>query len=95
MELEKLECQLDSPVKASLLSKARVKLNTAALRLQQLEEDLAEIREELRDRGEEGRLECAVAYAGTEITIGDEITRLRQEERHCVAKMVSGEIVVM
>lgn len=95
MELERLECQLDSPVKASLISKARVKLNTAALRLQQLEEDLADIKEELRDRGEEGRLECAVAYAGTEITIGNEITRLRQEERHCVAKLVSGEIVVM
>ncbi len=95
MELERLECQLDSPVKASLLSKVRVKLNTAALRLQQLEEDLEDIKEELRDRGEEGRLECGVAYAGTEISIGDEITRLRQEERQCVAKMVCGEIVVM
>ena len=95
IELERLECQLDSPVKASLLSKARVKLSTAALRLQQLEEDLADIREELRDRGEGGRLECAVAYAGTEITIGDEITRLRQEERNCVAKMVDGEILII
>ena len=42
MELEKLECQLDSPVKASLISKVHVKLNTAELRLQQLEEDLEE-----------------------------------------------------
>lgn len=95
MELEKLECQLDSPVKASLVSKAKVKLNTAELRLQQLEEDLEDIKEELRDQEEEGRLECSVAYAGTEISIGDEMIRLRHEERQCIAKMVCGEIVVM
>ena len=95
MELEKLECQLDSPVKASLLSKARVKLNTAELRLQQLEEDLEDIKEELRGREEDGRLECGVAYAGTEISIGDEMIRLRQENRQCIAKLVCGEIVVM
>lgn len=94
MEMEKLECQLDSPVKASLISKVRVKLNTAELRLQQLEEDLQDIQEELKDR-EEGRLECGVAYAGTEITIDDEMVRLRHEERQCIAKMVCGEIVVM
>lgn len=95
MELEKLECQMDSPVKASLLGKARVKLNTAELRLQQLEEDLQDIKEELRGREEEGRLECSVAYAGTEISFGDELLRLRHEERQCVAKMVCGEIIVM
>lgn len=94
MELEKLECQLDSPVKASLISKVHVKLNAAELRLQQLEEDLVDSQEELKDR-EEGRLECSVAYAGTEITIEDETIRLRHEERQCVAKMVCGEIMVM
>ena len=95
MEMEKLECQLDSPVKASLLSKIRIKLNTAELRLQQLEDDLEDIKEELRDRQEEGRLECGIAHAGTEISIGDETILLRHEERQCVAKMVCGEIVVM
>ncbi len=95
MELERLECQLDSPVKASLISKIRVKLNTAELRLQQLEEDLEDIKEELKGREEDGRLECGVAYAGTEISIGDETVRLRHEERQCIAKMVCGEIVVM
>ena len=95
MELEKLECQLDSPAKASLIGKVRVKMNTAELRLQQLEEDLEDIQEELRGREEEGRLECGVAYAGTEISIGEEMMRLRQEERQCIAKMVCGEIVVM
>ena len=94
MELEKLECQLDSPVKSSLVSKVRVKLNTAELRLQQLEEDLLDIQEELEDR-DEGRLECSVAYAGTEISIDDEMIRLRHEERQCVVKMVCGEIIVM
>ena len=94
MEMEKLECQLDSPAKASLLSKARVKLNTAELRLQQLEDDLQDIKAELKDR-EEGRLECGVAYAGTEISFGEETLRLRHEERQCVAKMVCGEIIVM
>ena len=95
MELEKLECQLDSPAKASLIGKVRVKMNTAELRLQQLEEDLEDIQEELRGREEEGRLECGVAYPGTEISIGEEMMRLRQEERQCIAKMVCGEIVVM
>ncbi len=94
MEMEKLECQLDSPVKASLISKVRVKLNTAELRLQQLEEDLQDIQEELKER-EEGRLECGVAYAGTEISIDDEMIRLRREEHQCIAKMVCGEIIVM
>ena len=94
MEMEKLECQLDSPVKASLISKVRVKLNTAELRLQQLEEDLQEIKKELGEK-EEGRLECGVAHAGTEISIEGETLRLRREERHCIAKMVCGEIVLM
>ena len=95
MDLEKLECQLDSPVKASLISKTKVKLNTAELRLQQLEEELEGVREEMRGHEEDGRLECGVAHAGTEISIGDETVRLRQENRQCIAKMVCGEIVVM
>lgn len=94
MELEKLECQLDSPTKSSLLSKVRVKLSTAELKLQQLEEDLLELKEELQDK-EGGRLECGVAYPGTEVNIGDEMVRLREESRQCIAKMVCGEIVVM
>ena len=34
-------------------------------------QQFADLQEELKDR-EEGRLECSVAYAGTEITIEDE-----------------------
>ena len=94
MELEKLECQLDSPTKSSILSKTRMKLSVAELKLKQLEEDLADIKLTLKET-ESGRLECSLAYPGTEISFGDEILRLRQESRQCVVKMVCGEIVVM
>ena len=95
IEHERLECQPDSPVKASLLSKVRMKLSTTELRLQQLEEDLQEVKKTLGSKEEEGRLECGVAYAGTEIRFGEEAIRLHREERQCIAKMVCGEIVVM
>lgn len=40
-EIEKLEAALDNPIKVSLLKKARMKMTTVELRLQQLEEELA------------------------------------------------------
>ena len=95
IEQERLECQPDNPAKASLLSKVRMKLSTTELRLQQLEEDLHDIKETLGGKEDEGRLECGVAYAGTEIRFGEEMLRLHREERQCVAKMVCGEIVVI
>lgn len=95
IEHERLECQLDSAAKASLLSKIRMKLSAAELRLQQLEEDLQDVKEELDGKEGEGRLECGVAYAGTEVRFGKEMVRLQREERQCVVKMVCGEIVVM
>ena len=95
IEHERLECQLDSAAKASLLSKIRMKLSAAELRLQQLEENLQDVKEELDGKEDEGRLECGVAYAGTEVRFGKEMVRLQREERHCIVKMVCGEIVVM
>ena len=95
IEHERLECQLDSPVKASLLSKIRMKLSVTELRLQQLEEDLQEVKEELDGKENEGRLECGVAYAGTEIRFGEEMLRLQREEQQCIAKMICGEIIIM
>ena len=95
IEHERLECQMDSPVKDSLLSKVRVKLSTTELRLQQLEEDLQNIKETLGSKEDDGRLECGIAYAGTEIRFGEEAIRLQREERQCIAKMVCGEIIVM
>lgn len=94
MELEKLECQPDSATKSSILGKTRMKLSVAELKLKQLEDDLADIKMTLKEL-ESGRLECSVAHAGTEVSFGDEILRLRQENRQCVIKMVCGEIVVI
>jgi hypothetical protein len=93
MELEKLECQLDSTGKSSLLDKTRMKLSLAELKLKQLESELADIRIETEENNT-GRLECGIAYPGTEICFGDEILRLRQEHRKCAASFVRGEIVV-
>lgn len=92
VERETLECQPDSPVKDSLLSKLRMKLSTAELKLKQLEDNLLDIEE---SPNEDGRLECGVAYPGTEISFGENTTRLWQENRQCVVKMANGEIIVM
>lgn len=94
IELEKLECQPDSAVRSSLLGKTRMKLSVAELKLKQLEEDLSGIKLTQKDV-ESGRLECSVAYPGTEISFGEEIFRLRHETHQCVVKMVCGEIVVL
>ena len=93
-DLERLENQLDSPLKSTLLGKARMKLSVAELKLKQLDEDLTASKENLKDQ-DSGRMECGVAYAGTEINFGDEFLRLRQETHQCVAKMVCGEIGLM
>ncbi|WP_299965289.1 DUF342 domain-containing protein [uncultured Oscillibacter sp.] len=93
-ELERLEAQLDSPAKASLMGKVRMKMSMSELRLKQLEEELDSAREDLKDQ-DGGRMECGVAYAGTEINMGDEFLRLRQETHQCVAKLLCGEIVLM
>ena len=93
-DLERLENQLDSPLKSTLLGKARMKLSVAELKLKQLDEDLTASKENLKDQ-DSGRMECGVAYAGTEINFGDEFLLLRQETHQCVAKMVCGEIVLM
>lgn len=93
-ELERLENQLDSPAKSSLLGKTRMKISVAELKLKQMEEDLNAMKAELKEK-DSGRLECSVAYPGTELIFGNEILRLRQEARQCVAKMLCGEIVLM
>ncbi len=93
MELEKLECQLDSTSKSSLLDKTRSKLMVAELKLKQLESELADLKIEA-DEKNKGRLECGVAYPGTEISFGDETFRVRQESRQCVATLLHGEIVL-
>lgn len=93
-ELEKLECQPDSAVRSSILGKTRMKLSVAALKLQQLDEDLAGVNL-TQEEAESGRLECSAAYPGTEISSGGQVLRLQKETRQCVVKMVCGEIVVV
>lgn len=93
MELEKLECQLDTTGKPGLLEKTRMKLSVAELKLKQLESELADIRIETEESNT-GRLECGIAYPGTEISFGDETIRLRHEHRKCAASLVKGEIVI-
>ena len=93
MEMEKLECQLDSTGKNSLLDKTRAKLTVAELKLKQLETELTDIKIETEEQNR-GRLECGIAYPGTEISFGDEVLRLRKEYRQCVATLVRGEIVL-
>lgn len=97
VEMEKLEAQLDSPAKTSLLGKVRMKISVSENRLKQLEEELDNGQMEMKNQKEQdsGRMECGVAYAGTEISIGDEFLRLRQETHQCVAKLLCDEIVLM
>lgn len=93
IEMEKLECQLDTSEKPGLLEKTRMRLSVAELKLRQLESELADIRIET-EGSNTGRLECGIAYPGTEISFGDETIRLRHEHRKCTASLVKGEIVV-
>ena len=97
MEMEKLECQPDSPVRSSLLSKTRLKLTAAEMKMRKLEERLQRLQAEEGGRQDQGneRLECGVAYPGTKIRFGDEAIRLHQVHRHCVATKVHDEILLM
>ncbi|NCE63606.1 DUF342 domain-containing protein [Pseudoflavonifractor sp. 524-17] len=105
MELEKLECQIDSPAKSSLLSKTKIKLAIAKLKLQQMEDPLEsaakereqkqELRPGKREKKDPGRLECSIAYPGTKLRFGEEVLRLHQISRQCIATLVEGEIVLM
>lgn len=95
IEQEKLECQADSPIKASLLGKNRMKLSVAELKLKQLDSDLETKKVPQQKEKNSGRLECGVAYPSTELIFGEETLRLRHEYRQCVARLINGEIVVI
>ena len=95
MELEKLECQPDSPTKSSLIGKVKIKLAAAGLKLQRAKKTLDEQAEAREDVADDGRLECDVAYPGTKITFGDQTLRLHQASRFCVIRQLEGEIVIM
>lgn len=89
--LEKLEKQPDSATKLSMLSKTRVKLSISRNKLEQVDRDLKELQEQLEER-RSGRLQCDVAYGGTEVTISGVSQLLRQEIRPCNASLSDGEL---
>lgn len=93
VELEKLECQPDSQVKANLIQKTQAKLSVVEMKLRHLEADAAlQVDPYALDTG---RMECGIAYAGTEITFENEVVRLHRETRQCVANVINGEIAMM
>ena len=93
-ELKKTRCQLDSPVKTTRMNKCRIQITTTRMKLEQLTRELEEA-EKTFERNDQRRLECSLAYANTEITIGEAVLRLRQENHQCVIRLLAGEIVVM
>ena len=96
MALEKLECQPDSPMKSSLLSKTKIRLAAARMKLKQLEESGEALQAERgAEEKETGRLECGIAYPGTKIRFGDEVLRLHHTSRQCIAVLADGEILLM
>lgn len=94
-ELEKAETQLDSPARAAKLSRSKVRLPAAKLKLNQLDKELEEYEDENNEDNDRRRLECGIAYPGTEIIIDEERMVLRQEKRQCIAKLLLGEIILM
>lgn len=93
-EMKKTECQPDSPAKLNRLSKARLQISVNRMKLGQMDKDMEKMREELEEQGK-ARLECDIAYPGTEIIIGSNSLRLMQETHKCVARLTDGEIRVL
>lgn len=91
-ELERLDSQPESRVKASLMQKAQAKLSVAEMKRRRLAEEAPPPDPYALDNG---RLECGIAYAGTEIWYGNEAVRLRHETRQCVATIINNEIVML
>ena len=93
IELERLECQPNSQARASLLQKAQARIAVAEMKLKHLNGNMTvEVDPYALDTG---RLECGIAYAGTEISFENEVVRLRHTTRQCTATVINGEIVMM
>ncbi len=91
-ELKRTENQPDSSSKSARMAKERVQLSTGRLKLEKLEAELAEAKDDTREN-DRRRLECGLAYPGTEITIGGETLILKQEHKQSTFKLLNGEIV--
>ncbi len=91
-EQKKLENQPDGPAKISRLSKNRMKISVNRIKLDKMDKDLAALQEALEGMGK-ARLECGIAYAGTEIFINGKNLRLTRETHKCIARLSDdGEI---
>ena len=89
-----LEKQPDGPYKLSKLPKTRMQVSVARMKLDKMEKDLIALHEALEGTGK-ARLECEIAYAGTEIIINGKSLRLSNETHKCVARLTDdGEIRV-
>ena len=81
------------------MSKTRVRLVAAQLKLQNLEKSMASQQmaedKDIKPEKEKGQLESSILYPQTEISIGKETLFVRQESRRCVVKMIQNEIVMM
>lgn len=93
-ELENLGNRPDSSVKYNLMGKVRMRLSVTEHKLKLLEEELEADAADPKEQ-DSARLECGVAYVGSEIRFGGQFLRLKQETHQCVAKLLCDEIVMM
>lgn len=95
-ELEHLERQPDSPVKAQRMSKLRLDLSVGKMKLGQFDKDLEKEKKKMEKEGMENcRLKCDLAYPGMTLTIGKETLHLMQETSMCNGRLVAGEICLL
>lgn len=95
-ELEQLERQPDSPVKAQRMSKLRLDLSVGKMKLGQFDKDLEKEKKKMENEGmEKCRLKCDLAYPGMSLTIGKETLQLTQETSMCNGRLVAGEICLL
>lgn len=99
MELEKLECQLESPIRDRLLAKAESQLAEAEQKLSLVTGDM-EPDEDIEEEGETEKkvdtrcLEYSIAYPGTKIVFDNAVLCLQQASNHRTARLIDGEIVL-
>ena len=87
-EIAKLEQEAVSPQRERDLSRLRLNLCVANLKLERFDK-------EMQARGEvevRPRLVCDMVYPGTEVTIGQSTLQIEEEEYHCVIGAVNGHV---
>ena len=93
-ELEKTECQPESPTKFTRMSKLRMQLSLNKSKLEQFDQDLKELSENPDDPGVR-RLTCSVTYPGASVSIGPAFYRFQRETRPVIATLLDEEICIV